>query len=42
MKRDNNNDNEIIKDIEIDINENKTDFLYIINKSIISHSRRLL
>ena len=42
IKRDDNIDNEIDKDIEVDINENEIEFLYVINKDIISHSRRLL
>ena len=41
IKRDDDINNEIDEDIEVDINENETDFLYIINKNVISHSRRL-
>ena len=39
IKRDNDINNKIDKDIEVDINGNEIDFLYIINKDIISHSR---
>ena len=42
IKRDDDFDNEIDEDVEIDINENEIDFLYIINKDIILYSRRLL
>ena len=41
IKRDNNIDNEINEDIEIDINGNEIDFLYVINEDIILYSRRL-
>ena len=42
IKCDDDIDNEIDKDIEVDINENEIDVLYIINKDIILYSRRLL
>ena len=32
---------EIDEDVEIDINENETDVLYVINKNIVLYSRRL-
>ena len=41
IKRDNNIDNKINKDIKIDINKNEVDFFYVINKDIILYSRRL-
>ena len=41
IKYDDNIDNEIDKDVEIDINENEIDVFYIINKDIILYSRRL-
>ena len=42
IKRNDNIDNEIDEDIEIDINKNEIDFLYIINEDIILYSKRLL
>ena len=42
IKRDDNINNEINKDIEIDINENEIDSLYVINKDIVLYSKRLL
>ena len=41
IKRDNDINNEIDKDIEVDINENEVDFLYVINENVILYSRRL-
>ena len=41
IKCDNNIDNEIDENVKIDINENEIDVFYIINKGIISYSRRL-
>ena len=41
IKCDDDIDNEIREDAEIDINENEIDVFYIINKNIISYSRRL-
>ena len=42
IKCDDNIDDEIDKDVEIDINKNEIDIFYIINKDIILYSRRLL
>ena len=42
IKRDDDIDNEIDENIEIGINENEIDFLYMINKNIILYSKRLL
>ena len=41
IKCDNNINNEIDKDVEIDINKNEIDVFHIINKDIILYSRRL-
>ena len=41
IKCDDNIDDEIDKDVKVDINENEIDVLYIINKDIISYSKRL-
>ena len=41
IKCDDNIDNKINENVEIDINENEIDVLYIINKDIISYSKRL-
>ena len=41
IKCDDNIDNEIDKNVEIDINKNEIDVFYIINKDIILYSRRL-
>ena len=41
IKCDDNIDNEIDEDVKVDINENEIDVFYVINKDIISYSRRL-
>ena len=41
IKCNNNIDNEIDKDVEVDINENEIDIFYIINKDTVLYSRRL-
>ena len=39
IKCDDNIDNEIDEDAEVDINENKVDIFYIIDKDIVLYSR---
>ena len=41
IKCDDDIDNEIDEDVEIDINENEVDILYVIDEGIILYSRRL-